>query len=314
MSFTTEIKQEITQNGVELPCCAVALLSAYMRLSGSLVRINGKMGFEFATDNEEIANFIVDLFNSYYGTDISELDVEDDRLNNSDRYTGTVFGEQATSILCDIGCLSYTEDGSLNVEYALDKYLVENECCKKAYIKGAFLGGGNITIPVHQNSKTGYHLEVSFPARITADNFLELLAYFNIDAKITERKDKFVVYIKSSEGIKDFLALLGLNKSVLQLTDIICQKEFISRINRQRNCDLGNLNKQMLASEKQIAAFEKIEKNLGIDKIDSQLAEALRARKEYPEDTLEELSKRLGITKSCLNHRLRKLMSIADKL
>lgn len=314
MNFALKIKTEIAENGITDKCCAVALLSAYIKLNGGIAKRGKRLGLEFATDNEQTASFISELLNTYYNTSITELEMCEDKLNGRDRLIGRVDGEKAVKILYSLCCIKQVERGALEFDYSVNPKIIEKDCCKKAYLKGAFLGGGNITLPKETQSTTGYHLEAVFVSHQTAIDISSILAYFGFNPKIVRRKDNFVVYMKSSEEIKDFLALLGLNKCVLELSDMICRKEFSSLINRRRNCDLGNVAKQVNAASKQNEAFDLIEQTVGLDSLPFQLKEVVKARRENNEDTLTELAEKLGITKSCLNHRLRKILKIASEL
>ena len=150
-------------------------------------------------------------------------------------------------------------------------------------------------------------------AELTAKELLKR----GIKSNITRRKEDYVLYIKSGEEIKDFIAFLGAPVSVLKLTDIMIEREIVNVTNRRKNCDLGNVNRQIEAQEKIIRAIEKIEKaelSRGEVLLKPDLKITAAARKEYADDTLVELAARLSITKSCLNHRLRKISEIADKL
>ncbi len=313
MNFTEKVKAEITENGIDELDLATACLSAYVHLRGTLCRSRNGLGFEFSSDNENVINFIVELFNSFYSTNICELDVDADRLNNSDKYTGSCTFKNAMDVLADLGCVEKDSE-NLSLVNGVPVDLLINDEMKKAYLKGAILGGGNMTLPGENGGKTGYHFEIVTAHHETALGLSELTAGFGIITKIVKRKEMYATYLKNSEEIKDLLALLGLNKCVLEITDLMCFKEFSSNVNRQRNCDLGNLNKQVDAVERWLKAFEIIRDTIGIDKLDKSLVDVINAREEYTEDTLSELAARLNITKSCLNHRLRKIMSIADNL
>ena len=140
------------------------------------------------------------------------------------------------------------------------------------------------------------------------------MAQISVFPTLTERKEHFIVYVKSSEEIKDFFALLSLPKSVLRITDCMVEREIRGAVNRQRNCDVGNVTKQVAASEKQIAAIGKIDAAIGLSELPDALQITAKARRDYPEETLAELAERLSVTKSCLNHRLRKLVELADEL
>jgi DNA-binding protein WhiA len=174
---------------------------------------------------------------------------------------------------------------------------------------------GNCTVPTANDSvNTGYHLELSFSHYTPALQTSEKLAENNVITKITRRRESYIVYIKSAEEIKDFIAFLPAPVSVLKLTDLIINREIVNDSNRRKNCDLGNVSKQVEAAAKQISAIEKIEKTIGLESLKQDLALTAKARKEFSEDTLMELAERLDVSKSCLNHRLRKIVCIANEL
>ena len=128
--------------------------------------------------------------------------------------------------------------------------------------------------------------------------------------RLMEKKDEFVPYLKSAEEIKDFLAFIGAPKAALKITEIMIEKEVMSNANRQKNCDLANVTKQVDAAEKAIAAIDSLIASGKLDTLNAHLKETALARREFAEDTLQELAERLGITKSCLNHRLRRLTEL----
>ena len=128
------------------------------------------------------------------------------------------------------------------------------------------------------------------------------------------RKDRYIVYLKAAEDISNFLAFIGASRSALTLTDIIIAKEITNTSNRRTNCDLANLEKQVSASQKQIKAINKIFASKGENYLKQDLLTVAKARIDNPEETLSELATRLNVSKSCLNHRLRKILLVAEKL
>ena len=142
----------------------------------------------------------------------------------------------------------------------------------------------------------------------------EKLAEYGVMTKITRRKESYIVYIKSAEEIKNFTAFLQAPVSVLKLTDLMINRELVNNTNRRKNCDLGNLNRQVEAVAKQTDAIKKIQANLGLETLKKDLRETAQARLDNPDETLNELAEILGVTKSCLNHRLRKIVAIADEI
>ena len=190
----------------------------------------------------------------------------------------------------------------------------------KSFCKGAFLNCATSSIKISSspNIKTtsGYHLEFDSKYHEFLLMLSSYLAQFDITAKIIKRKNMFVLYIKDAEQVSDTLALVGANNSVIALQNEIVKREFRNKINRQTNCESGNIAKMVTASMKQLEAIEKIEKTIGLASLSSDLEEVAILRLANPEESLTDLLKlsTLNLTKSGLNHRLRKLISIADNL
>jgi DNA-binding protein WhiA len=258
------------------------------------------------------------LVNTYlywlYGFDLREVSVYEDRLNKKDNFVLSIYGEGTTDILADLGIIiDNEEESAVNLKFYGE--ITERECCLKAFIRGLFLATGSCTIPGEMDSSnTRYHLEMSFSHYTPALETSEVLAGYNVLTKITRRRENFIVYIKSAEEIKDFLAFLPAPVSVLKLTDLIINREIVNYSNRRKNCDLGNVNKQVEAAAKQISAIEKIDQTIGLSTLKPDLYQTAIARKENAEETLSELAERLNVSKSCLNHRLRKIVQISNEL
>jgi hypothetical protein len=311
MNFTLEIKNEIIKNGFENACCKAAALAAFIRLCGSIKFIGGKLTFEAITESENVAEYFVNLLEELYGAEIVFTQAKLDNLSKRDKITFECRGDNAINILTELGIIENTVDGiTLNIK--IDKYILENECCKQSFIKGAFLGGGNCTIPTLENHN-GYHLEFVFSNYTTAESFLNLLKEKEINAKITSRKDIFIVYLKSSEDISDLLALMEASNAVLKINDIVVKKSRSNDINRVVNCEMGNLMKQYDASVKQIQAINDLQKSNVLKSLSEVLYQTAITRLENKDLNLNELAEKLKISKSCLNHRLRKLIEISKR-
>lgn len=312
-NFTNELKREIMRDGFENACCKTAAVSAFLRCNGSVIRIGNLIGFEFITENESVAEFFIALFEDLYGAELKIVQAKTDNRNGRERLIFQCLSEKSLYILCELGIAERDGDSvALNLE--LDPYLLENECCRKAYIKGAFLGSGSCTLPKIEEARSGYHLEIVFFNKLLSDGFCELLAEYEILAKSVERKGARVVYLKSRESISDFLNLVGAKNSLNKLNALANKKDERNQINRVANCRQKNFDKSVLASVKQIYAIEEIEKLIGLEALDEPLKEAARARLADKEASLQELSERLGVSKSCLNHRFRKILNIAETL
>lgn len=190
----------------------------------------------------------------------------------------------------------------------------------KGFVKGIYLGAATSSIKISKkpNEKTssGYHMEFISKNINLLRELSHILAQFDIYAKLITRKNNYVLYLKDADHVSDLLALIGANNSVLTLKNEIVKREFRNKINRQTNCLSGNISKTVEASIKQLQAIDKIEKEIGLSTLPSDLEEVALMRLANPEETLSTLLKLSGspLTKSGLNHRLRKIISIADKL
>ena len=314
MSFLDKIKKEILSKNLKENHCKLAFLAGIVRGCGTLIEKEGQLGLELMVASERVASIIVDYFQLLFNYQVREVSVSEDKLNKRDKFLLSIIGEQVEEILRGLEII-IESDGELAVNMKFYGNLTKKECCLRAFIRGLFVCLGNCTLPSeNQSSSTGYHLELAFSHYMPALETSERLAEFGVLTKITRRKDLFIVYIKSAEEIKDFLAFLPAPVSVLRITDLMINREITNNSNRQRNCDLGNVNKQVEASAKQIKAIDKIIETIGLEGLKADDRAVALARKEYADDTLLELSQRLNITKSCLNHKLRKLVAIANNL
>ena len=190
-----------------------------------------------------------------------------------------------------------------------EKIDIDNVDIAKGIVRGAFLGGGSITEP---NSR--YHLEIRLSSSNAREKIIKIINKFNINVKNLDRKYSYSIYIKDGEEISKFLALIGANSAVLKYEDIRVLKETKNNVNRKVNCETANLNKTVNAAFNQIQAIEKIKKTNKWNRLNSNLQEVAILRLENPEASLEELGKMLSepIGKSGVNHRIKKIMEIAE--
>ncbi len=312
-NFTVEVKKELLRKGLENACCKTAALSAFLRTTGSVLRSGSQIGFEFVTESEYIAEFIISLLEDVFGAELKVVQATADARNGRNRLVFQCLSSRSLYILSELGILS-GNSGEFTLNLGIDRYLIENECCRRAYILGAFLGSGSCTVPKMEDARSGYHLEIVFSGKAMADDFCEILAEYEILAKCVIRKGASVVYLKSRESISDFLSLLGAEKAIEKLYELAEEKDVRNHINRVANCLQKNLDKSLEASVKQIQAIRTIDSVIGLSELDDTLRETAIARLADKEMSLKELAERLQISKSCLNHRLRKLVKIAEEL
>ena len=314
VNFTEEIKTEIIKNFPGGRPCAIAALSAFIRTSGSLVKSDGNYGFELSSESELTAHFFADIAENYLGAEISGFTSSSDLSSGRDKLVFTCLSERSTEVLREAGILGEDDDG-LFIDFAIGQNVVSPQSCGSAYISGAFLGGGSCTLPdVNSMSSTGYHFEVVFRNRITANDFCDLLCSYDILAKLVMRKDSAVVYLKSIDSISAVLSLMGADRALKKLKELARERDNSNNENRVNNCSVSNIDRTVSASVKQVQAIEVIRSTIGLQSLDENLFSVAESRLADKNASMQELADRLNISKSCLNHRFRKIMEMAKQL
>ena len=320
MSFATKAKLEVLKENIENDCCSIAFLSAIIKCSGELsISSNHQIKVEIFTEIPELFDKIKHIIEQYYGKVCEMSMMENTNISRSSRYKITLPYDITDQLLKDLGIMSIDQDGMLAIENGIADFLIMDDCCKRSYVKGAFVAcaTSNIVIKNYNNDRgSGYHLEFVFNFDKIAEDFLKLLSNFDITAKITTRKNSPIVYIKEYQLICDTLALVGANKAVLDLQNEAAIRELRNNVNRQNNCLNANLNKTVQASVKQLNAIKNIQDNMGLESLSENLMELALLRLANPEATLEEL-KQLStqkLTKSGVNHRFAKIIEISDNI
>ena len=211
---------------------------------------------------------------------------------------------QASKLLDSYGEIA--EDLSL-----IHNVVVQNVCCKRAFIRGAFLSAGSISDP-----EKFYHFEITCASMRKAKQLQGLMASFDIEARIVLRKHYFVVYVKEGSQIAELLQIMEAPVALMELENIRIVKEMRNSVNRQVNCETANINKTVSAAVKQMEDIRYIQDTIGLESLPENLQEMARVRLERPEATLKELGEALEppVGKSGVNHRLRKLSLMAEDL
>ncbi len=315
MNFGEVIKKEILSKNIKEKHCKKAFIAGLIRGSGMLYEKDDEICLSFKCYDEEASFTVSEYLQSLFGYNVREITVSEDRLNKKDKFELVISGDKGVELLTELEIFKEYE-GDLAVNFDFYGKLTEKECCFKSFLRGLFVSSGVCLVPdfgeAYTNTK--YHLELVFSHSEPAAKTSGLLIKNGIYSKILRRKENYVLYIKSAEHIKDFIAFIGAPVSVLKLTELMISKELMNEANRRMNCDMSNVNKQVEASAKQTKAIEIIERETGLDGLKKGLREIAIARKQYPEETLSELAERLNLSKSCLNHRLRKIIEIANEL
>lgn len=314
MNFGEVIKEEIFSKPAKDRCCKKAFLAGLIRGTGQLFIKDEELGLDFFVTSEEASLLVMSYLQNIFNYEVREVSVKEDKLNKKERFTISLIGKEVSSILSELEILSEA-DGELTVNLNFNGKITEKECCLKAFLRGLFVAVGASTVPSSREyGKGGYHLELVFSHYTPALCLNDILSKHGVNTKIIRRKENFVVYIKSVEEIKNFVAFLSIPKAVLKLMDLIIDRELSNNSNRQKNCDLGNVSRQIEATAKQIDAINKIKKTIGLENLKKDLYDTAIARINYEDFSLTELSQELKVSKSCLNHRLRKIVEIASSL
>ena len=289
LNFTREIKRDLPvspKTDREAACALAGLLATGGSVSDAHV--------VFVSENERVAEYFMRL-SERFGAHPEVLEAVFDPKREQDKLTLSCTGEEAERIQKAISALTTAQ---LEEEAAF-------------FARGAFLGGGSCTLP-RGGAKTGYHLEFVFPRASDAENFVRVLETMDILAKLVTRGERSVVYLKSREVISDFLSLVGAASAIRKLNEVSAAREENNRRNRVENCTAGNADRAAIASVVQVHAFSELEAKGVLDTLSEPLRETALARVNYPELSFSELAEKLGITKSGLSHRLRKLMKLYE--
>ena len=321
MSFARDARVEVLNSLCQNECCKLAELSAIIHSSGELNISSGQMSVVIKTDMQEIYGIINDTLKRLYG-DFAEITLDEDlNINKSVRYIITIPPSCSKEILFDCGLARINLQGNFERVLGIDEHIIESPCCALSYIKGVFITSSTAGIRIFEggtedNRKfSGYHLEFIFREEEFADDFSALLFSQGISSKKSKRKQLFVLYIKEAEQLSDLLAMVGAFKSVLKLQSEITVRQVRNNINRQNNCFSANVSKTAAAAMNQIKAIEKIKKTKGLTSLPESLIKICELRLAYPEESIEGLAKLFGSgTKSGVNHKLRKIMKIAEEI
>ena len=310
MNFTSDVKKEL----MKLPCGkeeSRAALSAYFSACGVFAESGtGEPEFFLVSETERVAEFFTGLFYNLFGERLIVSRAVKDRLS----------GRSRLILECPRGAKNALETLELykpgaGFTVGVPQVFKENDAARRAYICGAFLGGGSITLPA-DGKKTGYHLEIAFPAEedgesAVAEEFAALAEADDLLLKCVKRGGETVAYMKSKEAISDFLSVLGAENALKKFGAFCEEREKNNNLNRAANCSSFNADKTATAAVKQVLAIEKIVAAGADTTLAAPLKKLIALRLARPELSLQELADELGVSKSCLCHRMRKLTEIA---
>ena len=283
MSFSGMVKEELSRHIGSGRHCRIAELAAIFTFCGSLeAGTDGKKSLRIQTENEALSRKGFTLLQKTFNieTDVSNSRIDCFRKGNL--YCISIIDQVLVKEILDSAKLEFS-GVSGGMPLVSNSIVYQRDCCKRAFVRGAFLSAGSISDP-----QKGYHFEIVCPSREISGQLQEIIHSFHIDAKIVLRKKSYVLYVK----------------------------EMRNSVNRKVNCETANINKTVNAAVKQIEDIRLLEEKVGLESLNEGLEEIARLRLQYPEATLKELGLMLNpqVGKSGVNHRLRKLSLLADDL
>ena len=304
MSFTSEVKDELVRNLQNARHCRIAELAAIACFIGSCDR--QKKIFSFSSENKNVVEKSEKIIKKIFPVDNIERIFYDRRRAGKDIFV-LELKDTGSQKLMETLKLSPDEENNLTVA----KGVYMSDCCKRAFLRGAFLTAGSLTDP-----QKDYHMEFACPNMILASTVVEIIAGLGIEARTVERKKQKVVYVKDSDDIVDLLGFIGAHVALMDMENVRILKDMRNNINRRVNCETSNIRKTTIASARQVADINYIEQTIGLEELGEGLSETARLRVMYPEASLVELGNlhAAKVGKSGVNHRLARISEIADKL
>lgn len=295
MSFSSEVKKELSVLMAKSRHCQLAELSALVSYAGKLHISRGEVDLALDTENEFVLRKYRMLLKQLFGIDMGEAP-----LAQRDVFRvleGVKLWDGTNNCFRDMA--------------AIDGILIQQTCCKRAFIRGAFLAAGSVS-----NPSKSYHFEIVCSSLPKARQLQGAMNSFETDARIVARKKNQVVYVKEGAHIVDLLNVMEAHEALMNLENVRIIKEVRNSVNRQVNCETANISKTVNAAVRQIEDIEYIRDHKGLESLPDHLRDMARVRLAYPNAPLKELGKYLNppVGKSGVNHRLRKLSEIAGEL
>mgnify|MGYP000888189699 FL=1 len=316
MSFSSQTKGELARVVPTKKCCMLAEITGFLRVAGSLRLVGGgKFTIVASTENPAIARHYKTLIREYFGSNAG-IEVGNSQVpgkaRGSYRYSLVIRpDEKSLQILRETGMILIKE-GNDFLSDGIYQPIIRNKCCKKAYLRGLFLGVGTMSDP-----RKSYHLEFVLNSSQVAQDLKRLIGSFvDLSAGLIERGEEHVVYMKRAEYISDMLGIMGANEAMLEFENIRIGRGLRREVNRISNCDNANVDRTLSAAEQQIKYIELIDAKLGLDNLDPVLRETAQLRLELPGASLTDIGEALRppIKKPGVSKRFAKLKEIAESL
>ncbi|MEW4370956.1 DNA-binding protein WhiA [Paenibacillus kandeliae] len=306
MSFAAQTKKELTMIEAD-DCCEYAELSALIRMNGSVQVSNKKIILDISTENAAIARRIYSLIKKHFAVHTELLVRKKMRLKKNNVYIVRI----PAGVQEILSRLKIVSEGFMFTP-GINKDMVSKNCCKRAYLRGAFMAGGSVNNP----EGSSYHLEIASMYEEQCQALVDLANEFQLNARCIERKKGFILYIKEGEKIIEFLSIIGAHQALFKFEDVRIMRDMRNSVNRIVNCETANLNKTIGAAVRQIDNIRLLQRHLGLEQLPDKLREVAEIRLAHPDMNLKEVGEMLkgGVSKSGVNHRLRKIDELAEKV
>lgn len=311
MSFSGNVKEELSRSLSPARHCQIAELAALLSICGSIsIDSRNRYRLKIHTENQAVARKVFTLIEKTFNIE-ADISIRKNMTKKSVVY-GVIVRDHggALRILQAAKLIDEPERAFDEVRIA-NPIVVQQVCCRRAFIRGAFLAAGSMSDPAKS-----YHFEIVCGAETMAVQIQELICSFAMDAKIVRRKKSYVVYLKEGSQIVDILNVMEAHVSLMELENVRILKEMRNTVNRKVNCETANINKTVSAAVRQMENITYLRDTIGFEKLPEGLEEVALARLSHPDASLKELGGILSppVGKSGVNHRLRKLEELAEKV
>ena len=311
LSFSGKIKEELAKHWSEARHCQIAEITAIISMCGHItIDSRERYAIKVKTENLSVARKCFTLLKKTFNIE-TETFVSRNLSRDTISYTVTVKKHEDAMRVLQAAKL-VDSNGEIMEEFSMVKnVIIQHSCCKRAFLRGTFLAAGSIS-----NPEKSYHIEIVCPGSKKAEQIKTIINSFGLEAKVIVRKKSYVVYLKEAAQIVDLLNVMEATNALMNMENIRILKEIRNTVNRKVNCETANINKTVSAAAKQMEDIRYIQERIGLKKLPEGLLEMAQVRLEYPNASLKELGDLLStpIGKSGVNHRLRKLSEIAERL
>lgn len=311
MSFSGNVKEELSRQWCSARHCQIAELAALLSICADIV-INSRNEYRLKihTENHAVARKVFTLIKKTFNIE-ADISIRRNMVKQSVSYAIVI--KRHSDALRILQATKLVDEHTTGFEeiHIVNPIVTQQTCCKRAFIRGVFLAAGSMSDPTKS-----YHFEIVCAAEPMAVQIQELMCSFSMDAKIVQRKKTFVVYLKEGAQIVDILNIMEAHISLMELENVRILKEMRNTVNRKVNCETANINKTVSAAVKQLEDITYLRDTIGFEKLSEGLEEVALARLSHPDASLKELGELLSppVGKSGVNHRLRKLGELADKV